>query len=188
MSNENKIRILYVQPGKYPEEQFIANELHPLQRLVGGYMQAVYPCSKVKVALVCNDSGKVDGLPLNRCIEDYDVIAGNFFICGFSGEEFCTSCYPMKCAPACWHFAAGLLLPMASYAGRCLVTPIFPAILVTMTLTVIPGIAARTFLRRRVRRSSPPTAVRLLFPAGTTATATRFCWTTVRACPRDMPT
>ena len=41
MSNENKIRILYVQPGKYPEERFAANELHPLQRLVGGYMQAV---------------------------------------------------------------------------------------------------------------------------------------------------
>lgn len=49
-----------------------------------------YPWSKDKVALVCNDSGKVDGLPLNRCIEDYDVIAGNFFICGFSGEEFCS--------------------------------------------------------------------------------------------------
>ena len=90
MVNENKIRILYVQPGKYPEERFVANEVHPLQRLVGGYMQAVYPWSKDKVALVCNDSGKVDGLPLNRCIEDYDVIAGNFFICGFSGEEFCS--------------------------------------------------------------------------------------------------
>ena len=36
MVNENKNRILYVQPGKYPEEQFVANELHPLQRLVGG--------------------------------------------------------------------------------------------------------------------------------------------------------
>ena len=36
MSNENKIRILYVQPGKYPEERLVANELHPLQRLVGG--------------------------------------------------------------------------------------------------------------------------------------------------------
>ena len=57
MSNEKKIRILYVQPGKYPEERFVANELHPLQRLVGG---------------------------------DMDVIAGNFFICGFSGEEFCS--------------------------------------------------------------------------------------------------
>ena len=36
MSNENKIRILYVQPGKYPEERFVANELRPLQQLVGG--------------------------------------------------------------------------------------------------------------------------------------------------------
>ena len=89
MSNENKIRILYVQPGKYPEERFVANELHPLQRLVGGYMQAVYPWSKDKVALVCNDSGKVDGLPLNRCIENYDVIAGNFFI--FIGRKLIPS-------------------------------------------------------------------------------------------------
>ena len=101
MSNENKIRILYVQPGKYPEERLVVDELHPLQQLVGGYMQAVYPWSKDKIALVCNDSGKVDGLPLNRCIEDYDVIAGNFFICGFSGEKFCTSCYPRKCVPSC---------------------------------------------------------------------------------------
>ena len=36
MANENKIRILYVQPGKYPEKRFVANELHPLQRLVAG--------------------------------------------------------------------------------------------------------------------------------------------------------
>ncbi len=36
MSNENKIRILYVQPGKYPEERLVTNELPPLQRLVGG--------------------------------------------------------------------------------------------------------------------------------------------------------
>ena len=36
MSNENKIRILYVQQGKYPEERFVANELRPLQQLVTG--------------------------------------------------------------------------------------------------------------------------------------------------------
>ena len=41
MVNENKIRILYVQPGKYPEERFVVDELHPLQQLVGGYIQAV---------------------------------------------------------------------------------------------------------------------------------------------------
>ena len=33
MSNENKIRILYVQPGKYPEERFVANELRPFSSL-----------------------------------------------------------------------------------------------------------------------------------------------------------
>ena len=90
MSNENKIRILDVQPGKYPEERFVSNELHLLQQVADRDIQAVYPWSKDNVALICNDSGKVDGLPLNRCIEDYDVIAGNFFICGFSGEEFCS--------------------------------------------------------------------------------------------------
>ena len=36
MSNENKIRILYVQLGKYPEERLVANELCPLQQLVAG--------------------------------------------------------------------------------------------------------------------------------------------------------
>ena len=33
MSNENKIRILYVQPGKYQEERFVANELPPFSGL-----------------------------------------------------------------------------------------------------------------------------------------------------------
>lgn len=72
MSNENKIRILYVQPGKYPEEQFIANELHPLQRLVGGYMQAVWKKSK---SAFCPTSF---GLP------------GFFFLLVlFSGKAYC---------------------------------------------------------------------------------------------------
>lgn len=59
------------------------NELRTLQQLVGGDMQAVYPWSKDDVALICNDSGKVDGLPLNRSLEDYDIIAGNFFYLRF---------------------------------------------------------------------------------------------------------
>ena len=36
MSNENKIRILYIQPGKYPEERFVANELPPFSGLSAG--------------------------------------------------------------------------------------------------------------------------------------------------------
>lgn len=44
MSNENKIRILYVQPGKYQEERFVANELPPPSatcRWVAGYISSV---------------------------------------------------------------------------------------------------------------------------------------------------
>ena len=51
--NENKIRILYVQPGKHPEKRFAMNKLRTLQQLVGGDMQAVYPWSKDDVALIC---------------------------------------------------------------------------------------------------------------------------------------
>lgn len=34
--SENEIRVLYVQPGKYPEERTIPNTLRALQELVGG--------------------------------------------------------------------------------------------------------------------------------------------------------
>ena len=43
MSNENKIRFLYVQPGKYPEERVIEHTLAAMQTLVGGDIEAVYP-------------------------------------------------------------------------------------------------------------------------------------------------
>ena len=38
--------------------------------------------------LVCNEEGKLHGLPLNRILEDYDIIAGNFFLCGLSKDNF----------------------------------------------------------------------------------------------------
>ena len=44
MSNENKIRILYVQPGKYPEKRVIDHTLAATQPLVGGDIEAVCPC------------------------------------------------------------------------------------------------------------------------------------------------
>lgn len=43
---------------------------------------------------VCNEEGKINGLPLNRAIRDEDtgdiadIIAGTFFICDCSGESF----------------------------------------------------------------------------------------------------
>ena len=44
MSNESKNRILYVQPGKNPEKRVIEHTLAAAQTLVGGDIEAVYPC------------------------------------------------------------------------------------------------------------------------------------------------
>lgn len=57
-----------------------------MQAVVGGLIQAVYPFEEA-VALVCNDDGKLLGLPLNRALREpetgriYDVVAGVFFLC-----------------------------------------------------------------------------------------------------------
>jgi len=42
---------------------------------------------------IANESGKLDGLPLNRALRDadgdiYDIVAGNFFIAGLGQSDF----------------------------------------------------------------------------------------------------
>ena len=86
------MNVLMVEPGKAPYETQIGNDLRSMQGAVGGYIQAVYPYEE-PVALVCNEEGKLDGLPLNRALRDadgdiYDIIAGIFFIAGLGESDF----------------------------------------------------------------------------------------------------
>ena len=86
------MNVLMVEPGKAPYETQIGNDLRSMQGAVGGYIQAVYPYEE-PVALVCNEEGKLDGLPLNRALRDadgdiYDIIAGTFFIAGLGESDF----------------------------------------------------------------------------------------------------
>ena len=81
-----------VEPGKAPYETQIGDDLQSMQVLVGGYLEAVYPFEQ-PVALVCRESGKLDGLPRNRALRDsdgdiYDIVAGNFFIVGLGQNDF----------------------------------------------------------------------------------------------------
>ena len=82
------MKVLIVEPGKYPRKAEIDGSLKSMQQIVGGLIQPIYPWED-RVALVCNDEGKVMGLPLNRSLEDYDMIAGTFLICGLGEEDFC---------------------------------------------------------------------------------------------------
>ena len=86
------MNVLMVEPGKAPYETQIGDDLQSMQALVGGYIQAVYPYEE-PVALIANESGKLDGLPLNRALRDsdgdiYDIVAGNFFIAGLGENDF----------------------------------------------------------------------------------------------------
>lgn len=51
--SEKEIRVLYVQPGKYPEERTIPNTLKALQELVGGDIECCYPW-RDRACVVCN--------------------------------------------------------------------------------------------------------------------------------------
>ena len=78
--------ILLIQPGEKPALTEINGTLESMQKIVGGYIEVLYPFDD-PIALVCNEEGKLLGLPLNRGLRDgcgqlYDAIAGTFFLCG----------------------------------------------------------------------------------------------------------
>ena len=92
--NESRMQVIVVEPGKEAELREIGSSLESLQEAVGGWIEAVYPY-KDPVAIVCNEEGKLDGLPLNRALRDedgyiYDVIAGTFLVVGLT-EDNCGS-------------------------------------------------------------------------------------------------
>lgn len=87
------MNVLLVMPGEAPREVETDGLLASMQKLVGGTIQAIYPWAD-PVVLVANDDGKLMDLEVNRALrhedtgEIYDIICGNFFICGIGKEDF----------------------------------------------------------------------------------------------------
>lgn len=86
------MKVLAVEPGKVPYETEIEGGLESLQQAVGGSIEAVYPYED-PVAVICNEEGKLIGLPTNRALKDedgniYDILAGKFLIVGLGEENF----------------------------------------------------------------------------------------------------
>ena len=89
---DSTIAVLIVEPGKEPYVKEIDSGLESLQHEVGGCIEAIYPYED-PVALVCNEEGKLEGLPLNRALRDedgdiYDVVAGTFLVVGLTDDSF----------------------------------------------------------------------------------------------------
>lgn len=86
------MKVLMIEPGKAPYEAELDGSLKSMQEAVGGGIEGYYPYAE-PVAIVCNDEGKINGLPLNRAIYNQDgemieIMAGTFFIAGLGEESF----------------------------------------------------------------------------------------------------
>ena len=96
MSNKKSktIRVLIVEPGKAPYAAEIPSGLESLQQKVEGLIQVLYPFeSDPLAAIVCNDEGKLLGLPWNRPLFDeegniYDILVGTFLVVGLTKDNF----------------------------------------------------------------------------------------------------
>lgn len=76
---EKTIKVIMVEPMKEPYPVEIENTLEELQKAVGGYIETVY--LEDSIVLVCNEEGKLIGLPGNRSFGN-DIIAGTFIVAG----------------------------------------------------------------------------------------------------------
>lgn len=84
---DNLMRVVYVEPGRPAYEAEVANTLEAEQKAVGGLIECVY--NGDDTAIVCNDEAKLVGMEGNRRLDNgYSIIAGPFFVCGLTEDDF----------------------------------------------------------------------------------------------------
>ncbi len=82
------MHVLIVEPGKHPREADIEPTLETYHKVVGGYIEAIYPFDDL-VALVCEEEALFHPeQQWNRIIDRHTAIKGPFFICGLGAEDF----------------------------------------------------------------------------------------------------
>ena len=81
-----KIKALYKEPGKAPMLITVENELHALQRVIGGNLES----HKVTAdcCMLCDEEGRLKGLPFNCHFANLEIV-GPILLVGVDGEEFC---------------------------------------------------------------------------------------------------
>ena len=83
------MNVLIVEPGKHPRLADIDESLESLQKIVGGYIQAIYPFED-EIAIICDEESKLKSdTEWNRMLPEIrDVIKGTFIIAGLGDEDF----------------------------------------------------------------------------------------------------
>ena len=88
--SDKTLKVLVVEPMQPCRVQEISHTLEAMQEIVGGDIESV---SFQREAIICNEEGKLRGLPYNRPLLDesglpMDILQGTFFVTGIDGEHF----------------------------------------------------------------------------------------------------
>lgn len=88
--SDKTLKILVVEPMQPCRVQEIPHTLEAMWQIVGGHIESV---SFQREAIICNEAGKLRGLPYNRPLLDesglpMDILQGTFFVTGVDGERF----------------------------------------------------------------------------------------------------
>ena len=83
------MKVVMVEPNKPAYTAEIDSDLTSMQEIVGGLIEPIYYLNEPDAVMVGNEEAKLMCLEGNRRFGDR-IVAGTFFICGDSGEEFCS--------------------------------------------------------------------------------------------------
>ena len=79
------MKVILVEPNRFPRRLEIPNQLHVLQDLVGGHIEHVG--INGRMGMLVNEEGKFMGLKKNFKFRG-DTIVGNAVFIGYDGEDF----------------------------------------------------------------------------------------------------
>ncbi len=64
---QTEMTVVLLEPGKLARVATIDSSLEGMQKVVGGLIEPFYPFEE-QVCIICNEEGKINGMPLNRAI------------------------------------------------------------------------------------------------------------------------
>lgn len=88
---DENIRVVIVEPNKYPYEKIIKNDLETFQKIVGGYIENVFigPTERdIRAAIIVNEEGLILNLEPNRIINNRTILHGPMIITAYNLEGY----------------------------------------------------------------------------------------------------
>lgn len=90
-----QIKAIYKRVGFDPVEVTVNNELEPLQRLVGGYIEVVPWYFYNGLIMLVDEEGKLDRRPINFVLKG-EPICGSVLWLGTKGDKFTDCPYSLE--------------------------------------------------------------------------------------------